>query len=98
MDYTNDTITWSVPKNVHPLSAGATGFEDVFIEVGVDLHKLSPTEIASRKYVVLNDSDVITIKIPIGAEGGYYKVSCFLHQAAFQNASDWGRRGKVLIL
>ncbi|XP_014457086.1 uncharacterized protein LOC102558415 [Alligator mississippiensis] len=73
VDYTNDTITWSVPKNVHPLSAGATGFEDVFIEVGVDLHKLSPTEIASRKYVVLNDSDVITIKIPIGAEGGYYK-------------------------
>ncbi|NWJ08666.1 ZP2 protein, partial [Crypturellus undulatus] len=75
VDYANKTITWTVPKYVQPLSAGATGFKDVFIEAGVDLHKLSAEEMVSRKYSLSNDLDSITIKIPIGAEGGYYKTS-----------------------
>lgn len=75
MDYTDDTITWTIPKNIQPLSAGATSFKDLLIEIGVDLHKLSAREIASRKYVLANDTAAITIQIPIGAEGGYYKVS-----------------------
>ncbi|NXX39492.1 ZP2 protein, partial [Tricholaema leucomelas] len=73
--YTNKTITWTVPKYIQLLSAGATGFKDVLIEAGVDLHKLSAEEMASRKYVLLNDLNAITMKIPIGAEGGYYKTS-----------------------
>ncbi|NXP78638.1 ZP2 protein, partial [Ramphastos sulfuratus] len=75
VDYTNKTITWTVPKYIQLLSAGVTGFKDVLIEAGVDLHKLSAKEMASRKYVLLNDLNVITMKIPIGAEGGYYKTS-----------------------
>ncbi|NXF93269.1 ZP2 protein, partial [Eubucco bourcierii] len=75
VDYTNKTITWTVPKYIQLLSAGATGFKDVLIEAGVDLHKLSVKEMASRKYVLLNDLNAITMKIPIGAEGGYYKTS-----------------------
>ncbi|NXM47442.1 ZP2 protein, partial [Gymnorhina tibicen] len=75
VDYTNKTITWTVPKYIPPLSAGVTSFKDVLVEAGVDLHKLSAKEMASRKYVLLNELNVITMKIPIGAEGGYYKTS-----------------------
>ncbi|NXO79327.1 ZP2 protein, partial [Sitta europaea] len=73
VDYTNKTITWTVPKYIPPLSAGVTSFKDVLVEAGVDLHKLSAKEMASRKYVLLNELKAITMKIPIGAEGGYYK-------------------------
>ncbi|XP_025900724.1 zona pellucida sperm-binding protein 2-like isoform X2 [Nothoprocta perdicaria] len=75
VDYMNKTIIWTVPKYVQPLSAGATGFKDVLVEAGVDLHKLSAKEMISRKYSLENDLDSITIKIPVGAEGGYYKTS-----------------------
>ncbi|KAM9297930.1 uncharacterized protein RDI95_000849 [Morus bassanus] len=75
VDYANKTIIWTVPKYVQPLSAGATNFKDVLVEAGVDLHKLSAKEMASRKYVLSNDLNVITMKVPIGAEGGYYKTS-----------------------
>lgn len=74
MDYTNKTITWTVSKYIPPLYAGVTSFKDVLVEAGVDLHKLSAKEMASRKYVLLNELKAITMKIPIGAEGGYYKV------------------------
>ncbi|NXQ63008.1 ZP2 protein, partial [Anthoscopus minutus] len=73
VDYTNKTITWTVPKYIPPLSAGLATFKDVLVEAGVDLLKLSAKEMASRKYVLLNELNVITMKIPIGAEGGYYK-------------------------
>ncbi|NXK53745.1 ZP2 protein, partial [Chauna torquata] len=75
VDYTNKTIIWTVPKYIQALSAGATSFKDVLVEAGVDLHKLSAKEMASRKYTLSNDLDAITMKIPIGAEGGYYKTS-----------------------
>ncbi|NXR26958.1 ZP2 protein, partial [Cinclus mexicanus] len=75
VDYRNKTITWTVPKYIPPLYAGVTSFKDVLVEAGVDLHKLSAKEMASRKYVLLNEQKSITMKIPIGAEGGYYKTS-----------------------
>ncbi|NXU43558.1 ZP2 protein, partial [Drymodes brunneopygia] len=75
VDFKNRTITWTVPKYIPPLSAEVTSFKDVLVEAGVDLHKLSAEEMASRKYVLLNELNAITMKIPIGAEGGYYKTS-----------------------
>ncbi|XP_015714968.1 uncharacterized protein LOC107312240 [Coturnix japonica] len=75
VDYTNKTIIWTVPKYFQALCAGATGFKDVLVEAGVNLHKLSAEEMASRKYVLSNDLSTITMKIPIGAEGGAYKTS-----------------------
>ncbi|NXB22492.1 ZP2 protein, partial [Rhagologus leucostigma] len=75
VDYTNKTITWTVPKYIPPLSAGVTSFKEVLVEAGVDLQKLSAKEMASRKYVLLNELNAVTMKIPIGAEGGYYKTS-----------------------
>ncbi|NXX28694.1 ZP2 protein, partial [Nicator chloris] len=75
VDYINKTIIWTVPKHIPPLSAGVNSFKDVLVEAGVDLRKLSAKEMASRKYVLLNELKAITMKIPIGAEGGYYKTS-----------------------
>ncbi|NP_001385029.1 zona pellucida protein precursor [Gallus gallus] len=75
VNYTNKTIIWTVPKYFQALCAGATDFKDVLVEAGVNLHKLSAEEMASRKYVLSNDINTITMKIPIGAEGGSYKTS-----------------------
>ncbi|NXN93710.1 ZP2 protein, partial [Rhinopomastus cyanomelas] len=75
VNYANKTIIWTVPKYIQYLSAGATSFKDVLIEAGVNLQKLSAKEMASRKYKLLNDLNTITMMIPIGAEGGYYKTS-----------------------
>ncbi|KFP27867.1 Zona pellucida sperm-binding protein 2, partial [Colius striatus] len=75
VNYTDKTIIWTVPKYIQPLSTGATSFKDVLVEAGVDLHRLSAKEMASRKYVLLNNLNAITMEIPIGAEGGYYKTS-----------------------
>ncbi|XP_052561415.1 zona pellucida sperm-binding protein 2-like isoform X2 [Tympanuchus pallidicinctus] len=75
VNYINKTIIWTVPKYFQALCAGATGFKDVLVEAGVNLHKLSAEEMASRKYVLSNDLNTITVKIPIGAEGGFYKTS-----------------------
>ncbi|NXV75092.1 ZP2 protein, partial [Atlantisia rogersi] len=75
VDYINKTIIWTVPKYSQSLSVGATGFKDVLVEAGVDLHKLTAKEMTSRKYVLSNGLNVITMKIPVGAEGGYYKTS-----------------------
>ncbi|NWT90953.1 ZP2 protein, partial [Lanius ludovicianus] len=75
VDYTNKTITWTVPKYIPPLAAGLTSFKDVLVEAGVDLHKLSAKEMASRKYVLLNELNAIMMKVPIGAKGGCYKTA-----------------------
>ncbi|NXB71988.1 ZP2 protein, partial [Donacobius atricapilla] len=75
VDYMNKTIIWTVPKYIPPLSAGVTSFKDVLVEAGVNLRKLSAKEMTSRKYVLLNELKAIKMKIPIGAEGGYYKTS-----------------------
>ncbi|XP_051471952.1 uncharacterized protein LOC127383310 [Apus apus] len=75
VDYINGTIVWTVPKYMQLLSAGASSFKDVCVEAGVDLHKLSAKEMSSRNYVLSTDLHAITMKIPIGAEGGSYKSS-----------------------
>ncbi|KFP69980.1 Zona pellucida sperm-binding protein 2, partial [Acanthisitta chloris] len=108
VDYTNKTIIWTVPKYIPLLSTGETSFKDVLVEVGVDLHKLSTEEMASRKYVLLNDLNAITMKIPVGAKGGYYKTSVtngqfgakytinlFLEQQWEDN--KWGRTKHTII-
>ncbi|XP_065587158.1 zona pellucida sperm-binding protein 2-like [Cyrtonyx montezumae] len=85
VNYTNKTIIWTVPKYFQALCTGATGFKDVIVEAGVNLRKLSANEMASRKFVLSNDLNTITVKVPIGAEGGSYKtfVSSGKHGAKY---------------
>ncbi|XP_039176376.1 uncharacterized protein LOC120297610 [Crotalus tigris] len=71
--YTEETITWAIPKQVSPLLIGAGTFKELHIEMGVDLYKLSTQDIKSRGYMLASNKEAIIIKIPIGALGGNFK-------------------------
>ncbi|XP_061470410.1 uncharacterized protein LOC133379333 [Rhineura floridana] len=71
--YTNETITWTIPKGIPPLLVGVGTIKELQVEMGVSLDKLSAQDIASRRYSVASDKDAIVVKIPIGAPGGNYK-------------------------
>lgn len=72
--YTEETITWTIPKQVSPLLIGAGTIKELHVEMGVDLYKLSTQDIKSRGYMLASNKDAIIVKIPIGALGGNYKV------------------------
>ncbi|XP_015678919.1 uncharacterized protein LOC107294188 [Protobothrops mucrosquamatus] len=71
--YTEETITWTIPKQVSPLLIGAGTFKELHIEMGVDLYKLSTQDIKSRGYMLASNKEAIIVKIPIGALGGNFK-------------------------
>ncbi|XP_015272760.1 PREDICTED: uncharacterized protein LOC107115541, partial [Gekko japonicus] len=71
--YTDETITWTIPKDLSPLMVGVSNVKELRVEVGVDLSKLPAEEIAARGYLLASDKDAITLQIPIGAVGGTYK-------------------------
>ncbi|XP_034289844.1 zona pellucida sperm-binding protein 2-like [Pantherophis guttatus] len=70
--YTEETITWTIPKHVSLLIGTAT-IKELHVEMGVDLYKLSTQDIKSRGYMLASNKDAIIVKIPIGALGGNYK-------------------------
>ncbi|MGH0163769.1 UNVERIFIED_CONTAM: hypothetical protein FKN15_063159 [Acipenser sinensis] len=43
------------------------------VQMGVDGHKLDPATIHNRDYKLDVGPQLITVKIPVGADGGYYK-------------------------
>lgn len=71
--YTEETITWTIPKHVSLLIGTAT-IKELHVEMGVNLYKLSTQDIKSRGYMLASNKDAIIVKIPIGALGGNYKV------------------------
>nr|XP_033791578.1 zona pellucida sperm-binding protein 2-like [Geotrypetes seraphini] len=71
--FTMDTIIWSIPKNIGPLLIGANDFNDVRVVMGVNLHEMTSADISKRNYVFSHDHVAITIQIPVGAKGGYFK-------------------------
>lgn len=73
--HTKDTITWTIPKGISPLLAGAGTIKELQVEMGVNLCKFSAQDIASRGYQLISEKDAIVMKIPIGAPEGRYKVS-----------------------
>ncbi|XP_054859819.1 zona pellucida sperm-binding protein 2-like [Eublepharis macularius] len=73
--FTNETITWTIPKDMTPLMAGLSNVKELHVEMGIDLEKLPARDIASRGYLLASDTDAITLKIPVGAPGGTYKSS-----------------------
>lgn len=75
MQFVGGMIVWTVPKNISPLLTGANSIQSSRIEFGVDLLNLSNAQILSRNYVVVDSSTVTTAQIPVGAVGGYFKVS-----------------------
>ncbi|XP_070597242.1 uncharacterized protein [Erythrolamprus reginae] len=71
--FTEDAITWTIPKHISPLLIGAGTIRELHVEMGVNLYKLSTQEIKSRGYTLASSQDAIILKIPIGALGGIYK-------------------------
>lgn len=75
MTYSNDTIIWTIPKRVSPLLSGVDNVNELQVEMGIDLDTLPVLDIAQRGYLLVSDKEAITVKIPIGAVGGSFKVS-----------------------
>uniref|UniRef100_H3B5G6 ZP domain-containing protein n=1 Tax=Latimeria chalumnae TaxID=7897 RepID=H3B5G6_LATCH len=73
VEVVNGGIVWTIPRIVLPLVLGTKSFKAVSVEMGVDARQLDKRTIDKRNYTLTIDATFITIKIPLGAEGGYYK-------------------------
>lgn len=72
--FTPNSITWFLPRHIDPLVSSGQ-FQLMEVHMGVDGQRLTPAEMAARGYSLsVNDIHVI-VEIPIGAVGGYSKVS-----------------------
>ncbi|MGH0151573.1 UNVERIFIED_CONTAM: hypothetical protein FKN15_027222 [Acipenser sinensis] len=65
-------ITWNVPRVLPPL-VPTPQITTLDVQMGVDGRKLDPATIHNRDYKLDVGPQLITVKIPVGADGGYYK-------------------------
>ncbi|MGH0170937.1 UNVERIFIED_CONTAM: hypothetical protein FKN15_059918 [Acipenser sinensis] len=70
--FTEQMITWNVPHVLPPL-VQAPQIATLDVQMGVDGRKLDPATIHNRDYKLDVGPQLITVKIPVGADGGYYK-------------------------
>ncbi|XP_068135182.1 uncharacterized protein [Hyperolius riggenbachi] len=66
-------ITWTIPKNISPLLVGAKVLQKSSSQFGLDLLDLTNADILSGNYDVVDGAQATTVRIPMGADGGYYK-------------------------
>ncbi|KAH0628928.1 hypothetical protein JD844_010579 [Phrynosoma platyrhinos] len=67
--YTEETITWTIPKGISSLLAGVGTITELQVEMGINLNKIPKQDINRRGYSLDSDKDAIIVKIPIGAPG-----------------------------
>ena len=74
VSFTPNMITWFLPRHIDPLiSSGQSKLLEV--HMGIDGQRLDAAEMAARQYSLsINDLHIV-IGIPVGAVGGYFKVS-----------------------
>ncbi|MGH0120456.1 UNVERIFIED_CONTAM: hypothetical protein FKN15_066343 [Acipenser sinensis] len=70
--FTEQMITWNVPRVLPPL-VPTPQITTLDVQMGVDGRKLDPARIHNRDYKLDVGPQLITVKIPVGADGGYYK-------------------------
>ncbi|XP_041099492.1 uncharacterized protein LOC121310257 [Polyodon spathula] len=70
--FTEEMITWNVPRVLPPL-VPTPQITTLDVQMGVDGRKLDPATIHNRGYKLDVGPQLITVKIPVGADGGYYK-------------------------
>ncbi|MGH0187079.1 UNVERIFIED_CONTAM: hypothetical protein FKN15_032371 [Acipenser sinensis] len=70
--FTEQMITWNVPRVLPPL-VPTPQITTLDVQMGVDGRKLDPATIHNRDYKLDVGPQLITVKIPVGADGGYYK-------------------------
>ncbi|XP_018428485.1 PREDICTED: uncharacterized protein LOC108801009, partial [Nanorana parkeri] len=71
--FTPGWITWTIPKNIFPLLIGAKAVQKSSYQFGLDLLNITNEQILASNYAITDSVVAITVKIPIGANGGYYK-------------------------
>lgn len=72
--FTPNAISWFLPRHIDPLISSGQ-FKLLEVHVGVDGQRLEPAELAARRYSLTVNDIHIVIEIPVGAVGGYFKVS-----------------------
>ncbi|MGH0159145.1 UNVERIFIED_CONTAM: hypothetical protein FKN15_049604 [Acipenser sinensis] len=70
--FTEQMITWNVPRVLPPL-VPTPQITTLDVQMGVDGRKLDPATIHNRDYKLDVGPQLITVKIHVGADGGYYK-------------------------
>lgn len=67
-------ISWFLPRHIEPLISSSQ-FKLLEVHVGVDGQRLDPAEMAARRYSLSVTDLHVILQIPVGAVGGYFKVS-----------------------
>jgi hypothetical protein len=76
MDYSNDIVYWTIPKNIiSPFLLGSGNFKNFSLERGVNLYKLFTANIVYMDYELSNISNIIVIRVSVDAERDYCKAS-----------------------
>lgn len=74
-------ITWRLPQRIDPLmSSGRVQLLEVYL--GINGQTLDPTQMPAK---LSTDDSYIIVQLPVGADGGYFKVkgSCFYKKSRF---------------
>ncbi|XP_067839854.1 uncharacterized protein [Heptranchias perlo] len=69
--FTDNIITWTVPRIFTPIVTSAVHQDNT--SMGVNGIKLGPTRMAERNYTLNKNDTALAIRVPIGAQDGYYK-------------------------
>ncbi|XP_046888632.1 uncharacterized protein LOC124475835 [Hypomesus transpacificus] len=71
LTFTDETITWHVPRRITPVIKGAITILNMYM--GIDGQRLNQYQMAARKYTLTSTESHIVIELPIGTPDGYYK-------------------------
>uniref|UniRef100_A0A672H231 Zona pellucida protein AX 2 n=1 Tax=Salarias fasciatus TaxID=181472 RepID=A0A672H231_SALFA len=74
VSFTSNLITWYLPRHIDPLISSGQ-FQLLEVHMGVDGQRLTPSEVQARRYSISVSDVHIVIDIPLGAAGGFFKVS-----------------------
>ncbi|KAJ7988052.1 hypothetical protein DPEC_G00319640 [Dallia pectoralis] len=69
--FTDDVITWHIPRRISPLISGPVKILDTFM--GIDGQRLDKAKMSARHYRMSITSTHIVVEIPVGSPDGYYK-------------------------
>lgn len=85
LHFTDELITWYVPKYIHPLMANPQ-HQILQMYMGIDGKRLNQTEMQARGYTMTITELQIIISLPVGGPDGYYKVG-LCHSGCYGSVS-----------
>ncbi|XP_062396190.1 uncharacterized protein LOC134087006 [Sardina pilchardus] len=70
--FTEETITWYVPRHIHPLLTSNT-CETLEVHMGIDGERLNEAQMLSKGYTMSVTENHVVLELPVGGPDGYYK-------------------------